>query len=283
MHGNVATVPVPSVACGAFRGPGAWGRGGVHAVENQRGGGARSRTFSFVRAKLTQVGDPAVARPSIAQVNLDVNGRLVRAHVAAEKSMRVRRSTCSWTACGSGSIGWLSIWEARRGGMLSVEQHEWRTEREAVASPAGPPSAGQRAGGSSGTSRLRSPWRRRTRRRSRWTRWTTTSTCSPTPPLAWTWGQSSRPRSPAIGWRIQGCDPEPPNRPGVGVTVSPHAAPCCSSPRLIDSAGTAPEEKGLSVFLRQRRWRWARQRAVSPLRRPLRVDHPSRVTRIKFP
>ena len=78
----------------------------------------------FVRAKLTQVGDPAVARPSIAQVNLDVNGRLVRAHVAAENMReaidllvdRLRQRIDRMA----------QHWEARRGGMSSVEQHEWR-------------------------------------------------------------------------------------------------------------------------------------------------------------
>ena len=37
----------------------------------------------FARAKLSVAGDPARSRPALAQVTLDVNGRLVRAHVAA--------------------------------------------------------------------------------------------------------------------------------------------------------------------------------------------------------
>jgi hypothetical protein len=39
----------------------------------------------YARAKLTKAGDPAVARPSIAQANLDLpHGCLARAHVTAE-------------------------------------------------------------------------------------------------------------------------------------------------------------------------------------------------------
>ena len=33
----------------------------------------------FARVKLTMAADPAVERPAIAQVNLDLNGRLIRA------------------------------------------------------------------------------------------------------------------------------------------------------------------------------------------------------------
>lgn len=37
----------------------------------------------YARVKLTQLPDPAVERPMIAQANVDVNGQLVRAHAAA--------------------------------------------------------------------------------------------------------------------------------------------------------------------------------------------------------
>ena len=87
----------------------------------------------FARAKLTKVGDPAVARPSIAQANLDLNGRLVRAHVAAETMheaidllhdrlrQRLERMALNW--------------EARRGGVPSASEHEWRHGGEPVHRP----------------------------------------------------------------------------------------------------------------------------------------------------
>ncbi|MFF6850759.1 hypothetical protein [Streptomyces antimycoticus] len=37
----------------------------------------------FARVKLTHLANPAMERPALAQANLDVNGRLARAHVAA--------------------------------------------------------------------------------------------------------------------------------------------------------------------------------------------------------
>jgi len=77
-----------------------------------------------VRAKLTMTAGPGVARPAIAQAGLDVNGRVVRAHVAAETMreavdflhdrlrLRLARTARNW--------------EARRGGLPSSGEHEWR-------------------------------------------------------------------------------------------------------------------------------------------------------------
>ena len=80
----------------------------------------------FVRAKLSVLRDPAVARPAIAQVNLNLNGRVVRAQVARETLReavdevhdrlrdRLRR--------------FAGDWQAIRGGRPSSgsEGHEWR-------------------------------------------------------------------------------------------------------------------------------------------------------------
>ena len=46
-----------------------------------------SEPVLFARVKLTMHADPAVERPAIAQVNVDLNGRLVRAQ-AADETMR---------------------------------------------------------------------------------------------------------------------------------------------------------------------------------------------------
>ncbi len=76
------------------------------------------------RVRLTMAGDPAVARPAIAQASLDLDGRLVRAHVAAKTMLeaidmlhdRLRRRLERMA----------EHWEARRGGLPVTGDHEWR-------------------------------------------------------------------------------------------------------------------------------------------------------------
>lgn len=85
------------------------------------------------RVRLTQHGDPAVARPAVAQGNLDVNGRLVRAQAEAsgaeeavdrlEAKLRHRLERIA------------RHWEARRGGTPSAEPHEWRHGSEPTQRP----------------------------------------------------------------------------------------------------------------------------------------------------
>jgi len=83
--------------------------------------------------KLSEHGDPAVARRVVAQANLDVNGRLVRAQVegvTAQEAIdrlearlrhRLERSA--------------EHWEAKRGGMPRVGPHEWRHQSEPTYRP----------------------------------------------------------------------------------------------------------------------------------------------------
>ncbi len=88
-----------------------------------------------LRIKLATSHDPAVSRPAEAQVDLDVNGRLLRAHAAAPTLReaidltqdRLRRRL-SRTAL---------HWEARRG-RTSVRQAPSRRNGSASAPPAGP-------------------------------------------------------------------------------------------------------------------------------------------------
>ena len=85
------------------------------------------------RVRLSQSHDPAVERPVIAQGNLDVNGRLLRAQVAAattheavellENRMRRRLDRMA------------RHWEARRGGMPEPAPHEWRHISEPTQRP----------------------------------------------------------------------------------------------------------------------------------------------------
>jgi len=78
--------------------------------------------------RLSEHGDPAVARRVVAQANLDVNGRLVRAQVegttAQEAIDRLEarlRHQLERSA---------QHWEAKRGGMPRVGPHEWRHQSE---------------------------------------------------------------------------------------------------------------------------------------------------------
>lgn len=72
------------------------------------------------RVRLTHMPDPAVARPAVAQANLDINGRLVRAQVAAatmHEAIDALRDRLR------DRIDRLNPhWEARRGGMPTLGQ-----------------------------------------------------------------------------------------------------------------------------------------------------------------
>ncbi len=87
-----------------------------------------SRPVLQARVKLTRHRDPAVQRPVVAQANLDVDGRLVRAQVQAETAReavdllaaRLRRRLERAA----------EHWEARRGELPSTRSHEWRHDSE---------------------------------------------------------------------------------------------------------------------------------------------------------
>lgn len=76
------------------------------------------------RVRLSRSNDPAVARPVIAQGNVDVNGRLLRVQVAADSAheavalleARLRRKLAQMAR----------HWEARRGAMPEATPREWR-------------------------------------------------------------------------------------------------------------------------------------------------------------
>ena len=115
-------------------------RGGVSEAEAEY---ARSRVGSalhhasepvlYVRVKLTRLPDPAVARPAVAQVNVDLNGRLVRAQAARstiqeavdEVHDRLRDRVLQ------SDRGWESV----RGARPSGETHEWRHQSEPTERP----------------------------------------------------------------------------------------------------------------------------------------------------
>lgn len=85
------------------------------------------------RVKLRKLPDPAVERPMIAQANVDVNGQLVRAEVAAGTAReaidrleaRLRRQLERIA----------EHWEARRGSQPVTDKHEWRHGSEPAHRP----------------------------------------------------------------------------------------------------------------------------------------------------
>ena len=85
------------------------------------------------RAKLTQAGDPAVPRRAIAQANLDLNGRLVRAHVAAPTMREAIDLLHDRLVRQLEQLA--QHWEARRGGQPTAGEHEWRHGEEPAHRP----------------------------------------------------------------------------------------------------------------------------------------------------
>ncbi len=90
----------------------------------------------YAQVRLTHSADPALPRPAVAQANMDVNGRPLRAHVAATTmheaidllQARLRERL----------IRIAEHWEARRGGAplkQPHEPHEWRHGSEPTHRP----------------------------------------------------------------------------------------------------------------------------------------------------
>jgi ribosome-associated translation inhibitor RaiA len=92
-----------------------------------------SRPVLHARVKLTRHRDPAVHRPVVAQANLDVDGRPIRAQVQAETAReavdllaaRLRRRLERAA----------EHWEARRGELPAARSHEWRHDSEPTHRP----------------------------------------------------------------------------------------------------------------------------------------------------
>lgn len=78
----------------------------------------------LARVRLTRHGNPAMARPVVAQANLDVSGRLVRAQVAAPTVAEAVDGL--ETALRSRLERTAEHWEARRGRRYHPDPHEWR-------------------------------------------------------------------------------------------------------------------------------------------------------------
>jgi ribosome-associated translation inhibitor RaiA len=86
------------------------------------------------RVKISVAADPAVTRPALAQANLDVNGRMLRAHVAGTTPREAVDLLYERLRLRLGRMN--QHWEARRGGRPVPAAHEWRHGTEAEERPA---------------------------------------------------------------------------------------------------------------------------------------------------
>ncbi|MCY9784368.1 sigma 54 modulation/S30EA ribosomal C-terminal domain-containing protein [Nocardiopsis sp. EMB25] len=87
----------------------------------------------FARVRLTMAAGPAMARPAVAQANLDVNGRLVRAQVAGATMREAIDLLHDRLLVRLDRVG--RHWEARRGGRPTAGPHEWRHGAEPTHRP----------------------------------------------------------------------------------------------------------------------------------------------------
>ncbi|HXW87674.1 MAG TPA: sigma 54 modulation/S30EA ribosomal C-terminal domain-containing protein [Streptosporangiaceae bacterium] len=85
-----------------------------------------SEPVLFARVKLTMHADPAMKRPAIAQINIDVNGRLVRVQAAEETMRAAVQHACGRlrTRLERAARNWAGL----RGGLPLAEPGEWRHE-----------------------------------------------------------------------------------------------------------------------------------------------------------
>ena len=91
------------------------------------------RPVLHARVRLSQHRDPAVQRPVIAQANLDVDGRLVRAQVEGETAQEAIDLLEARLRHRLERVA--EHWEQRRGGQAEAGPHEWRHESEPTHRP----------------------------------------------------------------------------------------------------------------------------------------------------
>jgi ribosome-associated translation inhibitor RaiA len=87
----------------------------------------------FARIRLTHAHNPATARPFMIQVNIDVDGRPTRAHVAAERADEAVDLVCDRLDRQLARL--RDRWTARHGGTPRAGAHEWRHGAEPAHRP----------------------------------------------------------------------------------------------------------------------------------------------------
>ena len=105
---------------------------------------AASEPVLSARVTLAVAGDPAVARPAVAQATLDLNGRVVRAQAAGPTMRAAIEQMADRLRVRLGRAA--RNWAARRGTIPAAEPGEWRHQAiPAHRPPYFPRPAGQRA------------------------------------------------------------------------------------------------------------------------------------------
>ncbi len=105
---------------------------------------AASEPVLFARIKLDMSADPAVARPAVAQVNIDLNGRLVRAQAAGKTMREAIHQVCARLRVRLERAA--RDWAAIRGSQPTGEPGEWRhLDLPSARLPYFPRPAGERA------------------------------------------------------------------------------------------------------------------------------------------
>jgi ribosome-associated translation inhibitor RaiA len=92
-----------------------------------------SRPVLHARVRLTRHRDPAVPRPVVAQANLDVDGRPIRAQVEADTAREAVDLLAARLRRGLERVA--EHWEARRGQLSPALSHEWRHDSEPTHRP----------------------------------------------------------------------------------------------------------------------------------------------------
>jgi hypothetical protein len=91
------------------------------------------RPMLFARIRLSRIRNPAAERPYLAQVSADINGRIVRAHLAAASAEEAVDLVCDRLDQQLERL--RGHWAARRAGPVRVGEHEWRHGAEPTHRP----------------------------------------------------------------------------------------------------------------------------------------------------
>lgn len=83
-----------------------------------------SEPVLFARVKLIMAADPAVRRPAVAQINIDLNGRLLRAQAAGETVREAVEHACDRMRIRLERAA--RNWAAIRGSQPAAQEGEWR-------------------------------------------------------------------------------------------------------------------------------------------------------------
>ncbi|HUY44724.1 MAG TPA: HPF/RaiA family ribosome-associated protein [Streptosporangiaceae bacterium] len=91
----------------------------------------------FARVKLTMAADPAVQRPALAQANIDLNGRLIRAQAAGQTMREAIEHACDRlrVRLERAARNWAAIRGAQPAAQPAAQPGEWRHQSRPAPHP----------------------------------------------------------------------------------------------------------------------------------------------------